>query len=94
MFNLSGAINVLLFLGSKPQLLLFAPPVVEHETELTRPKSSRSAINIDTDQNPQPTVVGLVDGSEGQTLNPTSEGHRNSASPSWVNSRSELEDDI
>jgi hypothetical protein len=31
MFNLSGAVNVVLFLVSQPQLLLFAPPVAEPE---------------------------------------------------------------
>ncbi|KAH9966227.1 hypothetical protein BGW80DRAFT_1534680 [Lactifluus volemus] len=34
MFNLSGAINVVLFLVSKPQFLLFIPPVIEQEVPM------------------------------------------------------------
>jgi hypothetical protein len=48
-FNLSGAINVLLFLIVRPQLLLFSPPEEYSElgVELAHPTTS-SAISSDT----------------------------------------------
>lgn len=65
MFNLSGAINVLLFLIVRPHLLLFTPP-----GELGEPKvepadsGTDSAIFpeiVEYDHNPQLTEAGLMD---------------------------------
>jgi hypothetical protein len=64
MFNLSGAINVLLFLVVRPQLLLFTPPegFSEPESELADPSTS-SAILEETAKykhSPQPTGMELA----------------------------------
>ncbi|KAH9961213.1 hypothetical protein BC827DRAFT_1203226 [Russula dissimulans] len=53
MFNLSGAINVLLFLIIRPQLLLFAPPKQPIEPE-------RQPSCLDTDSVPEPTRIEPV----------------------------------
>jgi hypothetical protein len=58
MFNLSGAVNVLLFLIVRPHLLLFTPPVeiVEPEVEL----ANRSSLFSDAyTHSPQPMGVEL-----------------------------------
>ncbi|KAI0254073.1 hypothetical protein BJV78DRAFT_1388661 [Lactifluus subvellereus] len=83
MYNLSGAINVFLFLAVRPQLLLFTPPeeTIEPEIELAR-NSMSSAILPDTaayNHSPQVTGRELVDNSEKQS--------RNSATLSRVSSR-------
>ena len=66
MFNLSGAINVLLFLNLRPHLLLFTPleELGESKVELTN-LSIDSAIfpadMVNYNHSPQPTGTGLVD---------------------------------
>jgi hypothetical protein len=65
MFNLSGAINVLLFLIVRPQLLLFSPPDESDEVELA--PTTGSAIFPDTakyNHSPQPAGIALVDDAE------------------------------
>ena len=69
-FNLSGAINVILFLTVRPQLLLFLPPEEfsepEEVVELGQPATG-SAIFTDPakyTQSPQATGVGLADDGE------------------------------
>jgi len=64
MFNLSGAINVLLFLIIRPQLLLFAPPEqpVGPETQPSR-LDTDSVVPLDTaryDRKPELTRMELV----------------------------------
>ena len=66
MFNLSGAINVLLFLNLRPHLLLFTPP-----GELDEPKVELANLSIDSAvfpadmvnycHSPQPTGTELMD---------------------------------
>ena len=88
MFNLSGAINVLLFLIIRPQLLLFPRPeiLVEPDMELAPPQGTSTAIFSDIaifQHSPEPTSAApLVD-----------EGSRNSAAQSRVSSR-RISDDI
>ena len=65
MFNLSGAVNVLLFLIVRPQLLLFTPPeeLVEPEVELGN-LSTDSAIRpdiVEYDHSPQTVEAVLMD---------------------------------
>jgi hypothetical protein len=62
MFNLSGAINVLLFLIVRPHLLLFTPPE-ELDVELAN-LNTGSAMFPDVvkyEQSPQPTGTGVMD---------------------------------
>ncbi|KAH9953516.1 hypothetical protein BC827DRAFT_1159194 [Russula dissimulans] len=64
MFNLSGAINVLLFLIIRPQLLLFAPPKqpIEPERQPSR-LDTDSVVPLDTamyDYKPEPTRIDPV----------------------------------
>jgi len=87
MFNLSGAINVLLFLIIRPQLLLFPRPevLVEPDMELA-PHGTSSAIFSDVakfQNSPEPTSAALL----------VDEGSRNSAAHSRVSSR-QISDDI
>ena len=87
MFNLSGAINVLLFLVVRPQLLLFPRPedLAEPEIELA-PEGPRSAMFSDIakfQHSPEPTSAALV----------ADEGSRNSVAQSRVSSR-RISDDI
>jgi hypothetical protein len=60
MFNLSGAINVLLFLIFKPQLLLFPRPdeLPHPEIELETAKSEHGS---------EPTTAGLADEGAGSS---------------------------
>jgi len=65
-YNLSGAINVLLFLIVRPQLLLFSPPedVSEPEAADLGQSPTGSAIFTGTPKytsSPQPIEMGLVD---------------------------------
>jgi hypothetical protein len=67
-FNLSGAINVLLFLIVRPQLLLFTPPESEDFSEPEEadlgPSTTGSAIFTEAAKythSPQPIEMGLVD---------------------------------
>ncbi|KAN0105265.1 hypothetical protein V8E52_011204 [Russula decolorans] len=82
MFNLSGAINVLLFLVVRPQLLLFPRPeeLAEPDMELAPPQGTSSAIFSDIakfQHSPEPTSAALV----------VDEGSRNSAAQSRASSR-------
>ncbi|KAI0305707.1 hypothetical protein B0F90DRAFT_1624778 [Multifurca ochricompacta] len=88
MFNLSGAINVLLFLTVRPRLLLFTPPEehVEPEIELTRASNGSGIFPDDTTKyNHSPKQnVGV--------LGSAFEGSRNSITMSRVSSRQRFED--
>jgi hypothetical protein len=86
MFNLSGAINVLLFLIVRPRLLLFPRPekLAEPDMELA-PQDTSTAIFSDIakfQHSPEPTSAALLD-----------QGSRNSAAQSRVSSR-RISDDI
>ncbi len=89
MFNLSGAINVLLFLIIRPQLLLFPRPdsdgfFAEPEIELA-PQVTGSAIFSDIakfQHSPEPTSAALL----------VDEGSRNSAAQSRVSIRPKSDD--
>ncbi|KAI0254071.1 hypothetical protein BJV78DRAFT_1296867 [Lactifluus subvellereus] len=61
MFNLSGAINVLLLLLVRPRILLFIPPVKPVETmmELGRPSTAGSLGAAKYNLSLQPTAKGL-----------------------------------
>jgi hypothetical protein len=66
MFYLSGAVNVLLFLYIRPQLLLFPRPkeLEEQEIQLTPPEDTGAAILSDTakfQHSPEPTSAALGD---------------------------------
>ncbi|KAI0266782.1 hypothetical protein BC834DRAFT_954142 [Gloeopeniophorella convolvens] len=96
MFNLSGAINVLLLLIIRPQLLLFTPPevFVESEADLTHPIRD-SAMFLGSamyDQSPQPTAGGLGNDTTEQGWNPNLEESRNSVSLTHVSSRQRSEE--
>jgi hypothetical protein len=89
MFNLSGAINVFLFLIIRPQLLLFPRPeiLVEPDMELAPPQAQGTSSAVFSDvakfqHSPEPTSALLVE-----------EGSRNSAAQSRVSSR-RISDDI
>ncbi|KAH8998215.1 hypothetical protein EDB86DRAFT_820342 [Lactarius hatsudake] len=66
MFNLSGALNVLLFLIVRPDLLLFTPPeeLGESSVELVNPSISSAKFPdmIEHDQSAQPTRLPLAVG--------------------------------
>ncbi|KAF8502233.1 hypothetical protein F5888DRAFT_1918945 [Russula emetica] len=82
MFNLSGAIDVLLFLNVRPQLLLFPRPekLAEPDMELAL-QGTRSATF--SEHSPEPTSRALL----------VDEGSRNSAAQPRVSSR-RIPDDI
>ena len=65
MFNLSGAINVLLFLIVRPHLLLFTPPeeLGEPEVELTNSSNgfARLSDTVKYEQRSQPTGTRVMD---------------------------------
>jgi hypothetical protein len=87
MFHLSGAINVLLFLITRPELLLFPRPrqLDEQEVELTPQEDTGPAIFYDTakfQHSPESSFAALED-----------EGSRDSATPSHTDSR-RVSDDI
>lgn len=82
MLNLSGAINVFLFLIIRPNLLLFPPPEMptELETQMSDPKTS-SAILLNTIQyehSPKTGDVGVAEEIDKRSWNLTFEGFRNS----------------
>ncbi|KAI9463567.1 hypothetical protein BJY52DRAFT_921209 [Lactarius psammicola] len=93
MFNLSGAINVLLFLIVRPKLLLFSPPkeFSEPDVEL-RHSSTGSTIFPDSNHSPQPTGVRLIEDVGNGVWNPTLQGSGNSVAPSRVDSRPRSDD--
>ncbi|KAH9002022.1 hypothetical protein EDB86DRAFT_2827471 [Lactarius hatsudake] len=87
MFNLSGAINVLLFLIVRPRLLLFSPPEEFSEAELGHPTTD-STIFPDTakySHSQQPTGMGLADDAGDGVWNPIIDG--NNVALSRINSR-------
>ncbi|KAF8261259.1 hypothetical protein EI94DRAFT_1746334, partial [Lactarius quietus] len=63
MFNLSGALNVLLFLNVRPHLLLFSPPEEpgEPRVELANSSTSAAIFSDMISHSPQPTWTGLTD---------------------------------
>ena len=65
MFNLSGAINVLLFLIVRPHLLLFTPPeeLSEPEVELNDSNTGFATLPdmVKCEHSPQPTETGFMD---------------------------------
>jgi hypothetical protein len=77
MFNLSGAINVLLFLIARPKLLLFPRPekLAEQDMELAPQGTRRSAIF--SEHSPEPTSAALL----------VDEDSRNSVAQSRASSR-------
>ena len=88
-FNLSGAINVLLFLIFRPKLLLFSPPreVCEPGVGLGHPITSSEIIPDMAKCNP-----GLVEDVGDGVWNPTLEGSGNDVALSRVNSRPTSDD--
>jgi len=80
MFNLSGAINVIIFLIVRPQLLLFSPPEEFSEpgvVDLDHPTTG-PAIFPDTaiyNHSPQLTGMRLADDAEDGAGNPTLDGN-------------------
>jgi len=87
MFHLSGAINVLLFLITRPELLLFPRPrqLDEQEIELTPQEDTGPAVFYDTakfQHSPESSFAALED-----------EGSRDNATPSHIGSR-RVSDDI
>jgi hypothetical protein len=90
MFNLSGAINVALFLFSQSQLLLFGPPVFEPELVPTQPATDP------VDQSPRWQLNGVNLGNDFQELRSiqTSERSRNSMVQPGDNSSQGLHDII
>ena len=62
MFNLSGAINVLLFLIVRPHLLLFTPPeeLVKPTVQLKNPTTSSVLLPDAHNLSPQPTGAELT----------------------------------
>jgi hypothetical protein len=87
MFHLSGAINVLLFLITRPELLLFPRPsqLDGQEVELASQEDTGPAISSDTAKlrlSPEPTSAPLED-----------ESARDSATASYNGSRP-ISDDI
>jgi hypothetical protein len=88
MFNLSGAINVVLFLVSQPQLLLFAPPVVVPEIVPMQPISP----SLDpVPQSLQLSAVDLGDDLEEQRSSQHPESSSNSVAQPGDNSGPGLE---
>ena len=64
MFNLSGAINVLLFLIVRPHLLLFTPPEELSEPEVELKDSNTGFATLPTvkyEESSQPTGTGVMD---------------------------------
>jgi len=82
MLNLSGAINVVLFLIIRPKLLLFTPPEMPTELEIqTSHLRMGPAILPDTvqdERSPETTRVGIVDELGERSWNFTFESFRNS----------------
>jgi len=93
MFNLSGAINVLLFLIVRPQLLLFSDPEEFSEpeiVELGHPPTGDAVFPdaVKYSHSPQPTGMTLEDEAEDRTWNPTTDG--NSVPLSRIDSRPDI----
>ncbi|KAF8274448.1 hypothetical protein EI94DRAFT_1713448 [Lactarius quietus] len=96
LFNFSGAINVLLFLVVRPELLLFSPPeeFSEPGVEPIHPTTS-SATFSDTaiyDPGEQPIRMELVVDVGDRDCNPTLHGSGNFVVPSRAHSRPRSDD--
>jgi len=82
MLNLSGAINVVLFLIVRPKLLLFAPPEMptELETEMSHLTTGPTILSdtVQYEHSPETTRAGEVDEVEERSWNFTPESFRNS----------------
>ncbi len=95
MFNLSGAINVLLLLLiARPQLLLFTPSekFIDPEVDLGH-SNAGSVLFPDTaiyNHSPQPTGTRLADDAEDGAWNPTFDG--NNVALSRIDSRPRSDD--
>lgn len=66
-FNLSGAVNVVLFLFFKPQLLLFARPKLRQPDIALVPAGNSSKVFTETENSqnsPEPTTTAQDDDSE------------------------------
>jgi hypothetical protein len=91
MFNLSGAINVCLFLLVRPQLLLFTPPEEPGEPEIELARASMNPVTLpettEYDHSPQPTGIGFMDDFGKSPKSRPSEGSRNTGTLSRVSSR-------
>jgi hypothetical protein len=88
MLNLSGSINVLLFLIIRPRLLLFASPETPAEPEAQIPHLN-TAFPPDTirrNHRPGATRMGLVHDSEERSWSLTFGGSRDSEAPSQIGS--------
>ncbi|KAH9083443.1 hypothetical protein EDB83DRAFT_2309432 [Lactarius deliciosus] len=90
MFNLSGAINVLLFLIVRPGLLLFSPPEEfgEPEGAEVEDPTTGSTMFPDTPKyshSPQPTGMSLADDADDGAWNLTADG--NNVALSRIDSR-------
>jgi hypothetical protein len=97
MLNLSGAINVLLFLTIRPQLLLFAPPHKATEPDAQIPHLNTGPVIIlrAVQCEHAPGMTGRpVDNMEKRPRNVTFAGStgRNSEAPPRVDSRQRLDD--
>jgi hypothetical protein len=79
--NLSGTINVLLFLTIRPKLLLFVPSDdsadTESETQMSHLNMGAVPNSVQRQCTPEATVLGL-DNSEGRPWNLTFEGSASS----------------
>ncbi|KAH9083445.1 hypothetical protein EDB83DRAFT_15305 [Lactarius deliciosus] len=87
MFNMSGAVNVLLFLIVRPRLLLFSPPEEFSEAELGH-STTGSTIFPDTakySHSQQPTGMGLADDAGDGAWSPMIDG--NNVAQSRIDSR-------
>ncbi|KAH9176403.1 hypothetical protein EDB89DRAFT_1846396 [Lactarius sanguifluus] len=88
MFNLSGAINVLLFLIVRPGLLLFSPPEEFGEPEGAEIEDPTTTMFPDTPKyshSPQPTGMRLADDADDGVWNLTADG--NNVALSHIDSR-------
>ena len=82
MLNLSGAINVFLFLIIRPKLLLFPPPEMptELETQMSDPKTSPAILpdTVQYEHSPGTGDVGVAEEIDKRSWNFTFESFRNS----------------
>jgi len=91
MFNLSGAINVFLFLTIRPQLLLFAPleTPAEAETQMSHLNPGLVILPNPVQSERSPMRIGLVDDLGKRSWN---DGSRNGGASSQVDSTQRVDD--
>jgi len=91
MFNLSGAINVFLFLIIRPQLLLFAPPETpaEAETQMSHLNPDLVILPDPVQCERSPMRMGLVDDLGIRSWN---DGSRSGGASSQVDSTQRVDD--